>query len=209
MKINKILIGIFLSGLVIGLLMVALGINGPTYRINVAYLPINLESPSKHQVKFTVDRSEEYLIEIWLSENIFSSEKMDTILGDSCKSGEGGKIDVSWVIENNKLIIDQGSKSEYGYSPTWGMKTAGLTIGTVYLEKNKEYLLSVLTNNNSEDWNKASPYVEIGLHGNKLEGFLVLQIYGVITMILSSFFIIIILIVYIVKKYITRSSQNT
>ena len=163
-----------MAGIATGLLILVLGINGPTYRTEVVNLPVNLQSPSEHHAKFTVDRSEEYMIEVHLK-SVFPKEKMDKILGDYVKGG-GGEIELSWLVKNNGAVIAQGSNTKYGYSPIWGGGHSGLTVGTISAEKGNEYSLSISTNNVSSDWNDASPYVEVELHPAKLENYLVLQL---------------------------------
>ena len=165
-----------MCGIVAGLLILAFGMNGPLYRTEVVNLPVNLQSPSDHVTTFTVDRSEEYMVEIHLN-SIFSEEKMDNILGDYVAGG-GGAINVSWEVKNNGAVIAQGSNTNYGYSPIWGGGRSGLDIGTFSAEKGQEYTLSIFTKNISNDWNLAKPYIEVGLHPNKLETYLVLQLLG-------------------------------
>jgi len=188
--------GILIVGIVVGLFILALGMIGPLYRSQVVILPVNLQSPSEHETTFTVDRSEEYMVEIHL-DSVFSEEKMDTILGDFVAGG-GGAIDVSWVIKDNEVVIAQGSNTKYGYSPIWGGGRSGLAIGTVSADKGKEYSLFVFTKNTSSDWNLAKPYVEVGLHPSKLESYLVLQLFGIL--IMSVFGVTLIIAVFVGKR---------
>lgn len=177
-RIMKIIAVILVSGISVGLLILALGLYGPIYRTEVVSLPVNLQLPSEHQARFTVDRTEEYMVEVHL-DKVFLEEKMDKILGDFVKGG-GGEIDLSWEVKANESVIAHGSNKEYGYSPIWNDYSSGLAIGTVTAERGVEYILSVFTHNISYDWNQAEPHVEVGLHPVKLEGYLVLQIFGLL-----------------------------
>ena len=187
----RIIVGVLVGGILAGLIMMAFGMYGPVYRTEVVNLPVNLQSPSEHQVQFTVDRSEEYMVEIHMNP-VFPEEKMDKILGDFVEGG-GGDIDVSWEVKVNEAVIAQGSNSKYGYSPIWGGDRSGLVIGTVSTEKGKEYTLHIFTKNVSSDWNQGNPYIEVGLHPSKLEGYLVLQIFGLI--IACSFGVVLVVVV--------------
>ena len=200
---NKIFIGLIVAGIATGLLMLLLGVNGPTYRTEVVHIPVNLQSPSEHHAKFTVDRSEEYMIEVHLK-SVFSDEKMNKILGDFVKGGNG-EIELSWLVKSNGSVIAQGSNAEYDYSPILG---SGLVIGTISAEKGKEYLLSVFTNNVSSDWNTATPYVEVGLHPSKLEEYIVLQIFGLLIAAIFVIILIIVLILHIISKRNTASNKK-
>jgi len=182
--------------------MVALGMKGPLYRAQVVNLPVNLQSPSEHAARFTVDRSEEYMVEIHL-DSVFSEEKMDKILGDFVAGG-GGILDVSWEVKDNEAVIAQDSNTKYGYSPIWGGGRSGLAIGTISAEKGKEYSLFVYTKNTSTDWNLAKPYVAVGLHPNKLEGYLVLQLLGIL--ILSVFGVALVIVLFFGKR--SMASKN-
>lgn len=102
---------------------------------------------------------------------------MDKILGDYRKSG-GGSIKIFWSIDADKSFLTRGSNTTFGYSPIFGTEHSGLTIGTIKVEKGKNYTLTITTHNNSNDWNLAEPYIEVGLHPNKLENYIVLQIFG-------------------------------
>ena len=197
--------GILVCGIVAGLLMLAFGMNGPLYRTEVVTLPVNLQSPSDHETTFTVDRSEEYMVEIHLN-SIFSEEKMDNILGDYVAGG-GGKINVSWEVINNGAIIAQGSNTSYGYSPIWGGGRSGLDIGTFSAEKGQEYTLSIFTKNISNDWNLAKPYIEVGLHPNKLESYLALQLLGLLFVSLFGVLLVIVLLLHVVGKRRTASNK--
>lgn len=152
------IIKIILIGITVGLLILLIGIYGPFYRTKVVNQPVNLQLPSVYQLKFTVDRSVNYMIEIHLS-TIFPEEKMETILGEYVK-GNAGEIKVLWNVSTNNILIAEGSNTEYGYSPIWGKDRSGLTIGTFNAERGKEYTLYIATKNKSLDWNMASPYIE-------------------------------------------------
>ena len=204
LKKIKIVAGILVGGIVAGFLMLALGMNGPLYRTEVVNLPVNLQSPSEHKAAFTVDRTEEYMVEIHLN-SVFSEEKMDEILGDFVAGG-GGAIDVSWEVKDNEAVIAQGSNTKFGYSPIWGGGRSGLAIGTVRAEKGKEYTLSVFTRNASSDWNLAKPYIEVGLHPNKLEAYLVLQLFGLI--IVSLLGAALVVVVFVGKRYMASSKAT-
>jgi len=202
----KIIIGVLVSGVVAGLFMLALGLNGPIYRAEVVNLPVNLQSPSEHQVRFTVDRAEEYMVEVHL-DKVFSEEKMDRILGDFVEGG-GGEIDLSWEVKLDDSVIARGSNTEYGYSPVWNDYRSGLSIGTVSAERGNEYTLSVFTKNVSSDWNQAEPYVEVGLHPAKLEGYLVLQLFGLlIVSVLGVVLVIVLLLHYVSKRKMASNNR--
>lgn len=200
----SIIVGTLFSGIVAGLLMLAFGMYGPLYRTEVVNLPVNLQSPSEHKIAFTVDRSEEYMVEIHLK-SIFAEGKMDNILGDFAAGG-GGDIKVSWEVTRNGVVIAQGSNTEYGYSPIWGDGHSGLTIGTVTADKGHQYTLSIFTNNVSPDWNLAKPYVEVGLHPSKLEGYLVLQLLGLIVVSALGVVLVVLVLIYLVGK--RRAASN-
>jgi len=189
---KKTIVGILIFGLLVGLVALLFGMAGPFYRTEVANLPLNIETPSNHKIAFTVDRSEDYLIEVHL-ESIFSEVKMDYILGDYLESG-GGVINITWRIDANNSLITQGSNSSYGYSPIFSGDKSGLTIGTFKAEKNKNYTLSISTHNDSNDWNLAKPYVKVGLHPSKLENYILLQLLGIL---LTSIFGAILLLLFL------------
>ena len=199
----RVIIGALGGGIVAGLLILTLGIKGPFYRTEVVNLPVNLQSPSEHQVQFTVDRSEEYMVEIHLN-SVFSEKKMDKILGDFVAGG-GGDIDVLWEVKVDEAVIAQGSNTKFGYSPIWGGGRSGLAIGTVSAEKGNEYTLYVFTKNVSSDWNQADPYIEVGLHPSKLEGYLVLQIVG---LLVASVFGVVLLVVALIYVVATRKTTS-
>ena len=188
---KKYIIGILVVGFFAGFVTLLFGMLGPFYRTEVVNLPINLELPSNHKIVFTVDRSDDYLIEVHLK-SIFSREKMDDILGDYRKSG-GGSINVAWSIEANKSFLSRGSNTMFGYSPILGAGRSGLTIGTIKAEKGKDYTLTISTHNKGNDWNLAEPYIEVGLHPSKLEnygvlaifGFLLISIFGIVFLVLA------------------------
>lgn len=194
----RVIVGTLVGGIVVGLLILTLGIKGPFYRTEVVNLPVNLQSPSEHQVQFTVDRSEEYMVEIHLN-LVFPENKMGKILGDFVVGG-GGDIDVLWEVKVDEAVIAQGSNTKYGYSPIWGGGRSGLVIGTVSAEKGKEYNLYVFTKNTSSDWNQADPYVEVGLHPSKLEGYLALQIVGLLIASVFGVILLVVALVYVVTK---------
>jgi len=198
----KVVIGILMLGTISGLLMLAFGVNGPYYRTEVVNLPVNLQSPSEHQVIFTVDRSDEYMIEIHLN-NVFTKEKMDKILGHYV-SGKGGNINVSWYIHNNGNVIAEGSNIKYGYSPIWGGGHSGLAIGVFSADKEKEYTLNIKTNNTSANWNQTEPYIEIGLHPSKLENYLVLQLFGMLFAVVFG----VILVVVVIINFAAKQKQH-
>jgi len=190
--------------MIAGLLMLAFGMYGPLYRTEVVNLPVNLQTPSDHSMAFTVDRSEEYMVEIHLK-SVFPEEMMDKILGDFAAGG-GGEIDVSWSVKTDGTVIAQGSNKQYGYSPIFGGGSSGLAIGTVSAEKEKEYYLSVSTNNVSADWNKATPYVEVGLHPAKLESYIVLQLFGFLITALFAAILVVVSIFHFIGK--SREASN-
>ena len=191
--------------MVVGLLLLALGINGPLYRSTVVSLPVNLQSPTELETTFTVDRSEKYMVEIHLK-SVFPEEKMDKILGDFV-AGSGGAIDVSWSVKTNGSVIAQDSNKEYGYSPIMGSGSLGLVIGSVSAEKGNEYYLSVSTNNVSTDWNKAAPYVEVGLHPAKLESYIVLQLFGILITAVFAMLLVVVSIFHFIGKSRTASNK--
>jgi hypothetical protein len=200
----KLMVGTLVGGIVVGSLMLVFGINGPLYRSTVVSLPINLQSPSEQETTFTVDRTEEYMVEIHLK-SVFPDEKMDMILGDYVAGG-GGAIEVSWTVKTNDSVVAQGSNKEYGYSPIMGGGHSGLAIGTVSAEKGKEYHLSVSTKNVSADWNKVAPYVEVGLHPAKLESYIVLQLFGALITTLFAVILIVVAALHFISK--SRSASN-
>lgn len=202
----KIIVGVLVSGIIAGLLMLALGLNGPIYRTEVVALSVNLQSPSEHQAPFTVDRTEEYMVEVHLK-SIFSEEKMDKILGDFVEGG-GGEIDLLFEVKVDDSVIAHGSNTEYGYSPIWNDHRSGLAIGTVNAERGKVYTLSVFTKNVSTDWNQTEPYVEVGLHPAKLEGYLVLQIFGLLTVAVFGVVLIITVLLHFISKRNMASNKR-
>jgi hypothetical protein len=202
----RVIVGFIIAGIIVGLLMLALGINGPIYRAEVVKLPVNLQTPSEHQAQFTVDRSEEYMVEIHLN-TVFPEEKMDKILGDFVAGG-GGNIDVSWRVNVDEAVIAQGSSAIYGYSPIWGGGRSGLAIGTFRAEKDKNYTIYIVTKNESIDWNQADPYIEVGLHPGKLESYLVLQIFGLLIASLLGVVLVVVAIVFLVAKRNMASNNN-
>lgn len=194
----RVIVGALVGGIVVGLLMLVLGINGPIYRTEVVNLPVNLQSPSEHRVQFTVDRSDEYMVEIHLN-TVFTEDKMDEILGDLVAGG-GGDIDLLWEVKLDEVVIARGSNTEYGYSPIRGGGRSGLAIGTVSAEKGKEYTLTVVTKNVSADWNRADPYIEVGLHPSKLETYLALQIVGLLVASVLGAVLIVLALIYVIKR---------
>jgi hypothetical protein len=153
------------------------GAHGPFYRTEPALLPISFSIPAPQQANFRVDRTEEYLVEVHLS-NVFEKERMETILGDF-QQGGGGRIDISWRVLENTSIIAAGSSRKYGYSPIFSSDEWGLVIGAFRGEKGKDYVLDVTVNELNPGWDLAEPYIAVGLHPSKLEGYLVLQFLGV------------------------------
>jgi hypothetical protein len=109
-------------------------------------------------------------------------------------------MDVSWEVKINETVIAQGSNTKYGYSPIWGGGRSGLAIGTVSTEKGKEYTLYVFTKNVSSDWNQGNPYIEVGLHPSKLEGYLVLQRFGLIIACSFGVVLVVVALIYVVAK---------
>ena len=205
-RFNKIILSILLLGLLTGVISLFFGILGPLYRTEVVKIPINIESPSIHKINFTVDRSEKYLIEIHMK-SIFSEEKMDFILGDFV-SGSGGALNISWELNTKNSFLTKGSNSEYGYSPIFGKNHSGLTIGRIDAKKYNNYQLTIKTHNNSENWNQAEPYIEVGLHPADLEGYLVLQILGALFIVIFSISLFIYAPIYKIKKaHLTRRSS--
>ena len=194
----KIVFGILAAGVITGLMMLSAGMYGPTYRTQVAKLPIDLESPSQHRTTFKVDHSDQYMIELHLNA-VFPDEKMERILGDFAE-GERGEVEVAWKVESDSSVIGGGSNTEFGYSPIWSGSSWGLSIGTVNANEEVEYTLSVFTKNVSSDWNRTDPYVEVGLHPNRLEGFLVIGIYGFLLLILSGIPLAFLVVLQIVRK---------
>lgn len=59
-----------------------------------------------------------------------------------------------------------------------------MTIGKINAEKGKNYKLTITTHNNSNDWNLAKPYIEVGLHPSNLENYMVLQVFGFLLMLI-------------------------
>ncbi len=205
-RIRRISIGIALGGLLIGLILWLFGVLGPFYRTEVAMLPINLQSSSQHQINFTMDRPEEYLVEVHLKQ-VFSKEKMNGILGDFVAGG-GGKISIRWVIDSGGTVIAQGSSGEFGYSPIFSRSHSGLTIGAFEAEKDHTYTLTVTTINESSDWNKTEPYIEVGLHPNKLESYLGLQIFGFIFIVVFGVLLLVTSIMAIRSRRSTASNNS-
>ena len=199
-RINKIILSILLLGLLIGIFQLLFGILGPFYRTKVVHLPINIESPSTHKINFTVDRSEEYLIEVHLK-SIFPEEKMDFIVGDYVKNG-GGALNISWKADIDNSFLSKGSSSKFGYSPIFSKNHSGLTIGAIKANKNNNYSLTINTHNSGNNWNQAQPYIEVGLHPNKLEGYIVLQIFGILFITIFGVSLLIFALVYKIKKRI-------
>ncbi len=202
---KKTIVVILIFGLLTGLAALLFSMAGPFYRTEVANLSLNIETPSNHKITFTVDRSEDYLIEVHL-ESIFSEEKMDYILGDYLKSG-GGVINITWRIDTNGSLLAQGSNSSYGYSPIFGGDKSGLTIGTFKADKNKNYTLSISTHNDSSDWNLAKPYVKVGLHPSKLENYIVLQLLGILLTLIFGAILLLLLLRVIISK--NKSGSDT
>ena len=146
------------------------------------------------------------MVEIHL-DTVFPEEKMDKILGDFVAGG-GGDIDVSWKVNQDEAVIAQGSITQYGYSPIWGGGHSGLAIGSFSAEKGNEYALYINTKNKSIDWNQADPYIVVGLHPVKLEGYLVLQIIGLLIMsALGIALLVITLIVIVAERYKKHGSD--
>lgn len=200
---KKIIIGILVIGLLAGLTTLLFGMAGPFYRTDVVNLPINLETPSNHKTSFTVDRSEDYLIEVHL-DTIFPEDKIDFILGDYRKSG-GGAINITWSIDANNSFLTRGSSKAYGYSPIFSSGHSGLTIGAFKAEKDKNYTLSITTHNNGDNWNKSEPYIEVGLHPSKLENYLVLQMLG---FLLTSLFGVALLLLFVKSIFFNTGNAS-
>ncbi len=146
------------------------------------------------------------MVEIHLN-TVFTKEKMDKILGNFVAGG-GGNIDVSWKVTLDEAVIAQGSITQYGYSPIRGGGRSGLAIGSFSAEKGNEYTLDIVTKNKSIDWNQADPYIEVGLHPAKLEGYLVLQIFGLlIVSALGIVLMVMTLIFFVAKRYKKHGSD--
>ncbi|MDH3562736.1 MAG: hypothetical protein OEN49_04985 [Gammaproteobacteria bacterium] len=145
------------------------------------------------------------MVEIHLN-TVFPEEKIDKILGDFVAGG-GGNIDVSWKVNLDEAVIAQGSRAEYGYSPIWGGGRSGLAIGSFRADKGKEYTLYIVTKNESSDWNRADPYIEVGLHPGKLEGYLVSQIFGLLIAAVSGVLLVVVTLIVINAKRNTESKK--
>jgi hypothetical protein len=165
-------------GLATGVGFLLFGVFGPFYRTEAVRIPIDLQVQSRHRVEFTVDRTEEYLIEAYLA-SVFTDAKMEEIVGDFVAGG-GGKIDISWQVGAGSRIVAQGSNAKFGYSPIFGEARAGLVIGIFSAQRGQEYHLLVDTHNENNDWNRASPYIRIALHPSKLESYIGATIFGAI-----------------------------
>jgi len=172
----------------------------------VAILPINLQSSSQHQINFTVNRPAEYMIEVHLKQ-VFSKDKRNGILGDFVAGG-GGKINIKWVIDSGGNVIAQGSSGEFGYSPIFSRIHSGLTIGAFGAEKDHTYTLTVTTLNESSDWNKTEPYIEVGLHPSMLESYLALQIFGFIFIVVFGVLLLVTSIMAILSRRSTASNNS-
>jgi hypothetical protein len=192
-KIILILLGyIFAAG------FYAYGEYGPYYRVVPISSPISFSSSNPQSIKFDVDRSEEYLIEIYLH-RVFSTEKMQVILGD-IQSGGGGKIDILWRLEENNKLVKEGSSKEYGYKPFFGSDTQGLIIGSFWAEAHKKYLLKLTVQSVDKEWDKTKPYVRVVMESANLEDSLPYYFFGVVLFLVSSVYLIIFILNWILKK---------
>ena len=181
---TKLVLTFVLSGVIVSAAIYLYGAYGPFYRTEPLILPLSFSSNSVYQAEFDVDRSEEYMVEVHLK-RVFSDVGMKEILGDFVAGG-GGLIDVAWEIKTDRKQIAQGSTKEFGYSPIFGRDHWGLALGSFRAEVGKSYTLQVTARSINPEWNQAKPYVEVGLHPAKLEGYLVLQTVGFISFVVFS-----------------------
>lgn len=185
-------------GLVAASMVYVYAVNGPYYRTTPVETALSFSSINTKTVKFNVDRSEEYLVELHVKE-LFERQEMEAIMG-GLKAGGGGAIDVSWKVAGRDRLVGEGSNLQYGYSPIFGKDKWGLTIGSFFAERGKDYTLSVTVNKANPEWDKITPRVKVGLHPSKLEGYLAVQLLAVPVFIALAIALVVVLLIWLVRK---------
>ncbi|MBN1384681.1 MAG: hypothetical protein JW983_07375 [Elusimicrobia bacterium] len=210
-KVIKILKQIILFFCIIGIIgsivLYINGVYGPFYNTTPLKAPFSFADSSPQVFKFKPEKSEDYMIEIHLS-NKYSDGKIESILGKYFESGKGAPIDVGWNVKRKDKVIASGSNKEYGYSHIFGRDYTGIVIGRFFAKKNKKYELSLLVNSVNPEWDICMPHVEVGLHPAKWEYLSVFPIISKYIFIFSMVVLFIIVLVELIEKIIYKILKN-
>lgn len=190
-KFKNIMFYLSVIGMLSSVVLYLYSIHGPYYNTTPLKESFSFASSSAQKFSFKVGRTENYMIEIFLS-NKSTKDKIELILGEYVKSGKGALIDVRWEIANKTEIVARGSNKEYGYSHIFSRDYSGIAIGHFAAHRNTKYTLSLLVNSVDPEWDSCMPHVEIELHPAKLEYLLGYKVLGVLIFILSAIIVLII-----------------